>query len=278
MHLCIERQAFSDWDRTVNKYLLYRISSRGNAKTRISNFSKLDCLANLVASFPGYRLVCLADNCDDDTLEAVRHFPLFHLERTRLGPLQSFRHLVHHALQNLQDEDIVYFIEDDYLHVREAQSILEEGLQVFDYVTLYDHPDKYGVFGAGKNPYVSDSRLSEPTRVFKGKRVIWRTTNSTTHSFACRVSTLRQDRYVWLGWFKPRKKLQDFYDWIFLTKPGFNGGMLRTKLLLRQAVAQLARLVGSRKRTLGVPMPSASAHLEERFLPDGFDIQQFKHS
>ncbi len=144
-------------------------------------------------------------------------------------------------------------------------------------MTLYDHPDKYGVFGKGRNPYVNDDHLSEPTRVFKGGQVLWRTTNSTTHSFACHVRTLREDSWVWLGKLKLRRKLQDFYDWIFLTKPGVNGGRLKFKLLLRQSVAYLAMLAGRRRRTLGVPLPSASAHLEEKYLPDGFDLQRYQH-
>ncbi|MDE2211930.1 MAG: hypothetical protein KGJ83_04320 [Betaproteobacteria bacterium] len=262
----------------MNKYLLYRISSKVNAKPRIAGFSKLTCLDNLLAAFPGYRMVCLADNCDAETVAWLRQKNFFRLEETRLGQAASFYHLVNGAIETLHDEDIVYFIEDDYLHLPEAGRILEEGLQVFDYVTLYDHPDKYGVFGKGRNPYVDEGKLSEATRVFKGALTLWRTTNSTTHTFACHVKTLKEDRLVWLGRLKRRPKLQDFYDWIFLTRPGFHGGRLKLKLLVRQAMAHLAGLAGFRKRTLGVPIPSASAHLEANFLPDHFDIQRFQTS
>jgi len=261
----------------MNKYLLYRISSRINAKPRIAGFSKLACLDNLLASFPGYRMVCIADHCDEETVALLSRKDFFRLEVTRLGQTPAFYHLVKRALEQLDDADIVYFIEDDYLHVPQAGEILEEGLTVFDYVTLYDHPDKYGIFGKGRNPYVNDDHLSEPTRVFKGRQVLWRTTNSTTHSFACHVRTLREDRWVWLGKLKLRPKLQDFYDWIFLTKPGFNGGRLKFKLLLRQSMAYVAMMAGSQKRTLGVPIPSASAHLEEKYLPDGFDLHRYQH-
>ncbi len=260
----------------MNKYLLYRISSRINAKPRIAGFSKLDCLDNLLASFPGYRMICIADHCDEAVVALLSRKNFYRLEVTHLGQTPAFYHLVNLALNELDDADIVYFIEDDYLHVPQAGGILEEGLNVFDYVTLYDHPDKYGVFGKGRNPYVNDECLSEPTQVFKGREVLWRTTNSTTHSFACRVGTLREDRWVWLGKLKLRPKLQDFYDWIFLTQPGFNGGRLKFKLLLRQTVAHLARVAGFRKRTLGVPLPSASAHLEAKFLPDGFDLRHYQ--
>ena len=260
----------------MNKYLLYRISSRVNAKPRIAGFSKLVCLDNLLAAFPDYRMICLADNCDAETLALLRAKGFFRLEETRLGQTASFYHLVNMAIETLQDEDIVYFIEDDYLHLPGAGQVLEEGLDVFDYVTLYDHPDKYGVFGKGRNPYVDEGKLSEATRVFKGALALWRTTNSTTHTFACHVKTLKEDRLVWTGRLKLRPRLQDFYDWIFLTRPGFHGGRLKAKLLLRQAMARLATLAGFKKRTLGVPIPSVSAHLEAHFLPDGFDIQRFQ--
>ena len=255
----------------MNKYLLYRICSKPNAKPRMEGFSKLACLENLIQSFPDYKMVCIADHCDDDTIALLKAKSFFYFEFTQLGQVYSFYHLVHYALNNFREEDIVYVIEDDYWHIPQASELLEEGMHVFDYVTLYDHPDKYGGFVFGTNPYVCDDVLSEPTRVFKGKYALWRTTNSTTHTFACKVSTLRADSYIWLGKLKRRHILQDFYDWIFLTKPGFNGGHLKRKLLLRQLLAFGAVLLGSKKRTLGVPIPSASAHLEIKFLPDGFD-------
>jgi len=253
------------------KYLLFRICSKFNSKIRVTGFSKLACLENLLSAFPEYKMVCIADNCDDETLHLLEKKDFFYFESTQLGQVQSFYHLIRFSLNHFESEDIVYVIEDDYWHIPEASATLEEGLHFFDYVTLYDHPDKYGGFEFGTNPYVCHDKLSEPTRIFKGNKALWRTTNSTTHSFACSVKTLREDSYIWLGKLKRRHILQDFYDWIFLTKPGFNGGRLRRKYLLRQLIAHLALIFGSKKRTLGVPIPSASAHLEIKYLPDGFD-------
>ena len=46
----------------------------------------------------------------------------------------------------------VYFVEDDYLHHPRSYEILIEGLELgADYITLYDHPDKY--FDGG-NPLI----------------------------------------------------------------------------------------------------------------------------
>ena len=47
--------------------------------------------------------------------------------------------------QKLDPEDIVYIVEDDYYHLDGWSQILSEAFNTFDvdYVTLYDHPDKY---------------------------------------------------------------------------------------------------------------------------------------
>jgi hypothetical protein len=260
----------------MNKYLLYRICTKVNDKPRVAGFSKLACLDNLLSVFPDYKMVCFADHCDSETVSYLERKNFHHFEATTLGQVNSFYHLVRFALNNFHDEDIVYVIEDDYWHTPKANEVLDEGLKVFNYVTLYDHPDKYGGFEFGTNPYVCHDTLSEPTRVYKGNQALWRTTNSTTHSFACSVRILREDSYIWLGKLKRRPILQDFYDWIFLTKPGFNGGRLRKKYLLRQLIAYLAIAFGSKRRTLGVPIPSASAHLEMKYLPNQFDVEIFK--
>jgi hypothetical protein len=79
------------------------------------------------------------------------------------------------------DEDIVVFLEDDYLFNKNWIQYIKEGLQFADYVTLYDHPDKY------TNMY---STLV--SKLFKGT-IHWRTTPSTTNSYACLIKTLRDD-------------------------------------------------------------------------------------
>lgn len=260
----------------MNKYLLYRICSTSNAKPRIEGFSKILCLDNLLSTFPNYRMICIADNCDDETISLLEKKNFYHFESTKLGQIHSFRHLIRYAIQNFDADDVVYVIEDDYWHLENSNTILDEGLGVFDYVALYDHPDKYADFKYSKNPYVTDRHLSEATQIYRGKHVLWRTTNSTTHSFACKVLTLRDDSYIWLGIYSRRKFLNDFYDWTFLTQPGFNSGNLRLKYLLRQCVARMALLFGAKKRTLGIPMPSMSAHLESNLIPHGFEFKAIK--
>jgi hypothetical protein len=96
----------------------------------------------------------------------------------------------------LNDNDIVYILEDDYIHIKNWPNILREGLgklqpsyKKFDYVTLYDHPDKY---------ILSDDNLK--FRYFElnssiciTKSCHWRTIPNTTNTFAAEYKTLIKD-------------------------------------------------------------------------------------
>lgn len=77
---------------------------------------------------------------------------------------------------NPQDEDIIYIIEDDYLHSPKWENIMIEAFETFnvDYVTLYDHPDKYFL------QMYEDLQ----SKVLHTKSAHWRTTPSTCNTYA----------------------------------------------------------------------------------------------
>jgi hypothetical protein len=81
------------------------------------------------------------------------------------------------------DDDIVYFLENDYLHRKNSAHILQEGfaLNVAEYITLYDHPSVY------------DGTKKQKCFLFLGKNTYWKFSGSTTMTFAARVKTLRRD-------------------------------------------------------------------------------------
>jgi len=79
--------------------------------------------------------------------------------------------------------DVVVFLEDDYAVAQSWLGLVTEGLTFGAYVTLYDHPDKY-------------SKFTYPdlvSKLYMGELAHWRTTPSTTNSYACGVRTLLED-------------------------------------------------------------------------------------
>lgn len=94
-----------------------------------------------------------------------------------------------------KDDDIIYLVEDDYLHISGWRNILLSAFILplpMLYVTLYDHPDKYD-----ETMY---SGLS--ANVFIGSQCHWRTTPSTTDTFACKFSTLKKHRDLYVPYSK----------------------------------------------------------------------------
>jgi hypothetical protein len=89
------------------------------------------------------------------------------------------------ASLSLHPDTIIYIVEDDYLHRPFWADLLREAflLPGVDYVTLYDHRDKYFL------PIYS--KLT--SRLLISSRSHWRTTPSTTNTFAVRFGTLIKD-------------------------------------------------------------------------------------
>jgi hypothetical protein len=85
----------------------------------------------------------------------------------------------------LRPDTIVYFLEDDYLHRPGWTDILLEGFKIpkVDYVTLYDHNDKYFF------PEYQELK----SKIFCSPSSHWRETPSTTNTYAMRFSILLRD-------------------------------------------------------------------------------------
>lgn len=98
---------------------------------------------------------------------------------------QSFLNLLNYVNeQEYQNDDIIYFLEDDYLHKPGWIDVLLEGFEYIgaDYYTLYDHPDKYYL------PMYENLQ----SKIIATKSIHWRTVPSTTNTYACKFSTLKQ--------------------------------------------------------------------------------------
>ncbi|MBT8339274.1 MAG: hypothetical protein HKP58_11870 [Desulfatitalea sp.] len=168
--------------------IIYRICDQRDGRTKIEQVTKRDCFLNFVDVFGTQNLQVVADNTRQETLDFIARFT-DRVQTTRLGNSGSFMHALDLALA-LDDAQAVYLIEDDYLHHAHGPRYIAEGLALADYVSLYDHADKY--LSRSPNPLVTDG--GENTKVRLSPSTHWKYTNSTTMTFAVKVATLRADQ------------------------------------------------------------------------------------
>ncbi|MBI3236620.1 MAG: hypothetical protein HYZ48_02810 [Chlamydiales bacterium] len=156
-------------------------------KKRFAGFDKRKCFDNLLKTIDPKR-VEITFFLDTHYPAANRHF----IQEQSLYPVLemqagceaiSFLKMLDHVVKKpLKPETIIYFLEDDYVHRPGWLDILEEGLSIpsVDYVTLFDHRDKY-----------SASAYAElHSKLFYTKSCHWRSTPSTTNTYAMRFETL----------------------------------------------------------------------------------------
>jgi len=184
--------------------LYYRISDKSYEKQKLIGTNKEVCFMNFCKAFapvifdslvnppdesstnlfePPVKVFC--DNCDRKTTKMVDSSGLPYSVSAE-GNAGSLRLAIKTALEECNDNELVYFCEDDYLHKESAPVLLEEGIKRADYVTLYDHPDKYTRFYNG----------GEFSKVIKTASSHWRYTASTCMTFGCKVKTLREDEEI----------------------------------------------------------------------------------
>lgn len=170
--------------------LYYRISDKSYEKQKLIGATKEVCLLNCLVVFRSLTdqsdFTVIADNCNRKTVQLLENEGLRY-KLTELGNAGSFRKAVELALEECADDELVYFVEDDYIHQPNARVLLEEGIKRADYVTLYDHPDKYTRLYNG----------GEFSKVIKTPSSHWRYTASTCMTFATKKSTLAKDLEVW---------------------------------------------------------------------------------
>ena len=180
--------------------VIYRISDTGYQKEKPKYINNQNCLLNAIRTFNKASWWVIADNVGEET-KAFLSRELKTTEHVSVGHgAGTFNLALDYAL-NLPDEEIVYFLENDYLHKPGAMEVLQSAFEMYlgiEYVTLYDHPDKYMHPGEGGNPYCHGK--AENTRVFLGQHCHWKLTNSTTMTFAAKVRTLKEDEKILREW------------------------------------------------------------------------------
>ena len=85
--------------------------------------------------------------------------------------------------KNFDDDTIIYFLEDDYVHRPNWDTILMEGFSLpVSYVTLYDHGDKY-----------QEMYSNLMSKILITENSHWKPIPSTTNTFAVKYKTLIED-------------------------------------------------------------------------------------
>lgn len=178
--------------------VIYRISDSGYPKEKPDYVNNKNCFDNALKVFDKANWLVIADGVNEDTKLYIES-KVDNINHVNVGHGAGTFNLALDFALTLDDYEIVYFIENDYLHKKDSQPVLESGFDLaFDYVTLYDHPDKYMNPVEGGNVFCLGR--SEETRVFLGEYCHWKLTNSTTMTFASRVKTLKEDEDVLRKW------------------------------------------------------------------------------
>ena len=162
--------------------IIYRISDAGYIKEKPNYINNEKCLSNATNVFKNVDWNIIADNCSDETLSMIQKYQS-QINTVSIGHGAGTFNLALDEALTYNEDEIVYFIENDYLHKTESQKILNEGFSLgASFVALYDHPDKYLDPILGGNPYCEGG--GEDTRVYLTESCHWKITNSTTMTFA----------------------------------------------------------------------------------------------
>ena len=174
--------------------IIYRISDAGYNKVKPDYINNETCLKNFCNVFFDHihDILIIADNCSTSTIDMInKYIDLVNIIKVSVGNGAGTFNLALDNALTYADDEIVYFVENDYLHKQMSPNVLREGFDLgASFVALYDHPDKYLDPSLGGNPYCEGG--AEDTRVYLTESCHWKITNSTTMTFASKVSTLKR--------------------------------------------------------------------------------------
>lgn len=178
----------------INRHCNYSEISKN--KPRPFWFSREKCYTNLVDSIKEYKnadisLIVLFDGNSSEhfvrKIEGAQEI----VDISAKSGSKSFIMSIEYALNKASDDDLIYFLEDDYMHRSGWIDALFEGMTMNPngYISLYDHADKYQM------------QYSELTlKLLLGEVSHWRTTPSTTDTFCIKKSTLQKAKDIMLKW------------------------------------------------------------------------------
>jgi len=234
---------------------LYRISNNSYSKPKLNNGRKEACfisfLKNLVTDEDTVYII--ADSVNQELKEFLHQSKSqnSHIIEVTTGSNGASFRLLLGLIKQIPRDEVVFLHEDDYLYRSNEDDtpasklnhrLVMQGLARADYVSLYDHPDKYIPPSLGGNIKV-DAEGVDQCGVFLTQDSHWKYTNSTTLTFAAKVDTLLCDMAIWRSC-TAEDHPHDFAAFYQLTRRG---------------------------RRVATPIPGRSTHAELAYLAPFFD-------
>jgi len=183
--------------------IIYRISDTGYNKVKPDYINNENCLKNFCNVFFEniWDIHIIADNVSQQTRDMIcKYIDKSQITYVSVGHgAGTFNLALDMALKG-NDDEIVYFVENDYIHLPNSAQILEEGFKLgAPYMTLYLHPDKFIPPFAGGNPEV-DQDGGYFSKIYRGETQLFGMFNSTTMTFASTVKELKEDEAILRKW------------------------------------------------------------------------------
>jgi hypothetical protein len=192
-------------------YSHYNIEGQGN-KSRPSFFNYESCFINLLNTTKNKDVnihLVMDGKIEDNWISKYKDYYIPHEIVTR-GDMENVTKELYKIAKatNIEDNDLVYILENDYLHIDgwvDKVICLYQTFQELSYISLYDHNDKYFL------PQYDDL----VSRIFTTNDHHWRTTPSTCGTYITTKKIFDEDFNDHTGVTVP---IGDHHKWLFLTE------------------------------------------------------------
>ena len=98
--------------------IIYRISDTGYNKVKPDYINNENCLKNFVSIFNNQNLYIIADNCSKETMNMItKYVHLPNIVNVSIGHGAGTFNLALDIALKWKDDEIIYFVENDYIHL-----------------------------------------------------------------------------------------------------------------------------------------------------------------
>lgn len=177
-------------------YRHYNVQGSGNKYNRPHWFNYEKCFVNLLNTIEGKNVdlhVIMDGHFESNFISKYKDKYILHSINSGSdygSYLETYKYI---KTLDIKESDLIYFLENDYLHVdnwvEEITTLFETYPNGLNYVSLYDHNDKYFL------PMYDDL----VSKIFTTKTRHWRTTPSTCGSYIIPKNIFIEDEDVNTG-------------------------------------------------------------------------------